>query len=93
MSNQSHFVEAYFRVCQTGFVFVALNWRLTVPELSFQMLDSGATLVLYSLDQAALVQPLREQFGHVRWLADDDAGDGRDSGKGLGCRATHRRHR
>ena len=68
MSNQPHFLEAYFACAKCGFVFVALNWRLTVPELSYQMLDSGATAVLYSLDQIALVEPLREHFPNVRWV-------------------------
>ena len=34
----------------TGFVFVALNWRLTVPELSYQLADSGASAVLYDAE-------------------------------------------
>ncbi len=71
MSNQPHFLEAYFACAKCGFVFVALNWRLTVPELSYQMLDSGATAVLYGLDQIALVEPLREHFPNVRWVPVD----------------------
>ena len=74
MSNQSQYVESYYACAKAGFVFVALNWRLTVPELSFQLLDCGATAVIYSADQQPLVEPLREQFPGVRWLA-ADAGD------------------
>jgi acyl-CoA synthetase (AMP-forming)/AMP-acid ligase II len=71
MSNQSQYVESYYACAKAGFVFVALNWRLTVPELSFQLMDSGATAVIYGSDQAALVEPLREQFAGVRWLCAD----------------------
>jgi acyl-CoA synthetase (AMP-forming)/AMP-acid ligase II len=71
MSNQSQYLESYYACAKAGFVFVALNWRLTVPELSFQLMDSGATAVIYGSDQAALVEPLREQFAGVRWLCAD----------------------
>lgn len=71
MSNQSRYAEAYFGCAKPGYVFVALNWRLTVPELSYQLLDSGAAAVLYGQDQLALVEPLKAQFPHVRWLPAD----------------------
>ena len=74
MSNQSQYVESYYACAKAGLVFVALNWRLTVPELSFQVMDCGATAVIYGADQQPLVEPLRAQFPHVRWLA-ADAGD------------------
>ncbi len=69
MSNQPRYVESYFACAKAGFLFVALNWRLTVPELSYQLLDCGATAVLYGADQLPLVEPLREQFPNIRWLA------------------------
>jgi acyl-CoA synthetase (AMP-forming)/AMP-acid ligase II len=71
MSNQPRYAETYFACAKAGFVFVALNWRLTVPELSYQLLDSGASAVIYGADQAPLVEPLRAQFPQVRWLAAD----------------------
>jgi fatty-acyl-CoA synthase len=71
MSNQSRYAEAYFACAKAGYVFVALNWRLTVPELSYQLLDSGATAVIYGADQQSLVDPLRAQFPHLQWLPAD----------------------
>lgn len=71
MSNQSRYAESYFACAKAGYVFVALNWRLTVPELSYQLLDSGAAAVIYGADQLPLVEPLKSQFPHVRWLAAD----------------------
>jgi len=71
MSNQPRYAEAYFGCAKAGFVFVALNWRLTVPELSYQLLDSGASAVVYGSDQLALVEPLRAEFPNLRWIATD----------------------
>jgi acyl-CoA synthetase (AMP-forming)/AMP-acid ligase II len=71
MSNQPRYAETYFGCAKAGYVFVALNWRLTVPELSYQLLDSGAAAVVYGADQTALVEPLVAQFPHVRWLPAD----------------------
>ena len=74
MSNRSRYVEAYYACAKAGYVFVTLNWRLTVPELSYQLLDCGASAVIYDTDQAALVEPLRALFPKLRWL-EADAGD------------------
>ena len=72
MSNQPRYAEAYFGCAKAGFVFVALNWRLTVPELSYQLLDAGASVVLYgTVRQLPLVEPLRAEFPNIRWLAAD----------------------
>jgi acyl-CoA synthetase (AMP-forming)/AMP-acid ligase II len=71
MSNHPRYAEAYFACAKAGYVFVALNWRLSVPELSYQLLDSSASAVLYGADQLPLVEPLKAQFPHVRWLALD----------------------
>src|SRR5512133_330994 len=51
MSNQVQYVESFYACAKAGFVFVALNWRLTVPELSYQLMDCGATAVIYGADQ------------------------------------------
>ncbi len=72
MSNQTQYVESFYACAKAGFVFVALNWRLTVPELSYQLMDCGATAVIYGADQKPLVEPLREQFPSVRWLLADE---------------------
>jgi acyl-CoA synthetase (AMP-forming)/AMP-acid ligase II len=71
MSNQARYAESYFACAKVGYVFVALNWRLTVPELSYQLLDSGAAAVIYGADQLPLVEPLKAQFPNVRFLPAD----------------------
>ncbi len=72
MSNVPLHAEAYFASAKAGFVFVELNWRLTVPELSYQLLDSGASAVLYGDDQQQLVEPLCGQFPATRFINVDD---------------------
>ena len=68
MSNTPMHAESFFAAAKTGYVFVELNWRLTVPELAYQLMDSGASAVLYGGDQRQLVERLREQFQSVRWI-------------------------
>ena len=43
MSNQTQYVESFYACAKAGFVFVALNWRLTVPELSYQLNRCGSS--------------------------------------------------
>jgi acyl-CoA synthetase (AMP-forming)/AMP-acid ligase II len=68
MGNTPLHAAAYFACAKAGFVFVALNWRLTVAELAYQLTDSGASAVLYDINLAQLVEPLREQFPQIRWI-------------------------
>jgi acyl-CoA synthetase (AMP-forming)/AMP-acid ligase II len=68
MGNTPLHASAYFACAKAGFVFVALNWRLTVAELAYQLADSGASAVLHGTDLAPLVEPLREQFPQTRWI-------------------------
>jgi acyl-CoA synthetase (AMP-forming)/AMP-acid ligase II len=72
-SNTPLHAEAYFASAKAGFLFVELNWRLTSAELSYQLLDSGASAILHGDDQAQLVAPLREQFPGARFVNVDDA--------------------
>ena len=50
MPNQAQYVESFYACAKAGFVFVALNWRLSVPELSYQLMDAGAVAVLYAAE-------------------------------------------
>ncbi len=72
MPNQSQYMESFYACAKAGFVFVALNWRLSVTELSYQLMDCGAVAVLYAAEQKSLVDPLRQQFPNIRWLAVDE---------------------
>ncbi|MGI9246716.1 MAG: AMP-binding protein, partial [Steroidobacteraceae bacterium] len=74
MANQPRYAEAYFACAKAGYVFVALNWRLTTAELSYQLLDAGVAAVVHGADQLPLVDSLRAQFPNVGWL-DAEHGD------------------
>jgi acyl-CoA synthetase (AMP-forming)/AMP-acid ligase II len=68
MGNTPLHAAAYFACAKVGCIFVALNWRLTVAELAYQLADSGASAVLYGAELAQLVEPLGEQFPRIRWI-------------------------
>jgi acyl-CoA synthetase (AMP-forming)/AMP-acid ligase II len=85
MGNTPLHAISYFACAKAGLVFVALNWRLTVPELSYQLMDSGTSAVLYGADLEPLVAPLREQFPSIRWIDIDAA----DTTAALAAASTH----
>jgi fatty-acyl-CoA synthase len=45
--NRTEYMIAYFAIAHLGLVAVPLNIRLSIPELAFQMQDSGAKTILY----------------------------------------------
>ncbi len=47
-NNHPSFIEALFATTRLGAVFVPLNTRLSVPELEFQLGDSGVELLISS---------------------------------------------
>jgi len=51
-----------------AFVFVALNWRLTVAELAYQLGDSGASRRAVWRRLAHLVEPLARAVPAHRWM-------------------------
>jgi len=71
MSNCPSYVEAYYACAKAGFVFVALNWRLTAAELSYQLSDCSASAVVHGSEQRPVVDSLRQQFPGTRWLEVD----------------------
>jgi len=54
--NHPAFVETMFATYAIGGVFVPLNFRLTAPEIDYQLADSGAKLLIYGPECAATVQ-------------------------------------
>ncbi|HWL00917.1 MAG TPA: long-chain fatty acid--CoA ligase [Microbacteriaceae bacterium] len=45
-NNHPSFVETMFATARLGAIFLPLNTRLSIPELEFQLADSGATLLV-----------------------------------------------
>jgi len=59
--NRAEYVEALFAAARLGALAVPLNWRLTAPELAFQVGNSEPVLLLADPALRALVESLREQ--------------------------------
>jgi fatty-acyl-CoA synthase len=58
--NHPSFLEAFFAAGTIGAVFVPLNTRLAGPELAHQLADSGAAVLVYAPQQAAVLAGLDE---------------------------------
>ena len=50
--NHPSFVESMFATTLLGAIFVPLNTRLSVPELEFQLRDSGTTVFIHTANLA-----------------------------------------
>jgi len=57
--NCVEFLEAFFAAAKLGAIFVPLNWRLTPPELEYQLNDCGARMLLFHDSFLANVDPIR----------------------------------
>ena len=57
--NCVEFLEAFFGAAKVGAIFVPLNWRLTPPELEYQLNDCGARVLLFHDSFLANVEPIR----------------------------------
>ncbi len=72
LNNSVEFLEIYFACAKLGIIFVPLNWRLTGPELAFQLNDSGAEMLLFHDLFAETVDGLRGDVAvpddHFVWL-------------------------
>jgi len=60
--NCMEFVEVYFAAAKLGLIFVPLNWRLTPPELEFQLNDCGARLLLFHDSFLGSIDPIRSRI-------------------------------
>ncbi|CAN5524264.1 MAG: acyl-CoA synthetase [Acidimicrobiia bacterium] len=49
--NRPEYVAVLFACAKAGMIMVPLNWRLTAPELSYQLDHSGAALLIASSDR------------------------------------------
>ncbi|MFQ5811154.1 MAG: AMP-binding protein, partial [Armatimonadota bacterium] len=87
--NGAPFVQLAYAVTRIGGVLVPLNIRLTASELSWQVRDAGAALLVYDEPNAAKAASLQERLPHLRCLSlaelAPQEGDGfnGDAGTGL----------
>jgi fatty-acyl-CoA synthase len=63
MLNDPRFIDLLFACGRIGAIAVPLNWRLTAPELAFQMRDAGVRLLIVGPEQAAVATALAHETG------------------------------
>ncbi|MGD8962143.1 MAG: o-succinylbenzoate--CoA ligase [Desulfobacterales bacterium] len=59
--NCLEYVEVIFATAKLGLTLVPLNWRLSPPELAFNLSDSGADTLFFDAEFAEVVTQLQEQ--------------------------------
>ncbi len=64
--NRAEYVETLFAAARLGAIAVPLNWRLTAPELAFQVADSEPAVLLADPALRPLAEALR---GHPEALS------------------------
>ena len=69
--NHPAFVETMFATYAAGGIFVPLNFRLTAPEIDYQLADSGAKLLIFDPSCAATASGIDEVplSAYEGWLA------------------------
>lgn len=63
MRNDPRFLELLFAAGTVGAIAVPLNWRLTPAELTYQILDSGISLLFVGPEQGDTGETLRDSCG------------------------------
>ena len=67
--NCQEYVEVIFATAKLGLTLVPLNWRLSPPELAFNLSDSGADTLFFDPEFAEVVVQLQEQTTIKRMIA------------------------
>ena len=75
--NSSDYLEIQFACFRIGAVFVPLNWRLTVPELSYIVGDAGPKAMVHDRDFAETAAAVQAETGFRHRL--ETAADGSPS--------------
>ncbi len=61
--NGIEFIEAYYGAAKIGAVIVPLNWRLTAPELTFILKDSGSKVLIFGSAFAEVSEEIKAGGG------------------------------
>jgi len=64
--NTDRFLHAFFGAARAGVVFVPLNWRLSIPELSFILDDSECQMLFVTSDYVGLLGDLLKACPRIR---------------------------
>lgn len=66
--NCSELVEAYFAVCKLGAVNVPLNFRLTGPDILYQLTNSESSLLIFGEEFTYVIDEIRDQVPEVSFV-------------------------
>ncbi len=66
--NCLEYVEVIFATAKLGLTLVPLNWRLSPPELAFNLSDSGADTLFFDAEFAEVVAQLQKQTAIKRTI-------------------------
>jgi len=73
--NHPSFVETMFATWALGAIFVPLNFRLTQPELAYQLRHSGAVALIHALPVSTPVDLMIDLDGYEAFLGDPETVD------------------
>ncbi|MGH2374593.1 MAG: AMP-binding protein, partial [bacterium] len=59
--NRAEYIEVLFAAARLGAIAVPLNWRLTAPELAFQVGDSEPVMLFVDPELRSLAEGVRAQ--------------------------------
>jgi acyl-CoA synthetase (AMP-forming)/AMP-acid ligase II len=66
--NCSELLEAYFAVGKLGAVSVPLNFRLTGPDILYQVTDSESKMLIFGEEFTYVIDEIREQIPDVAFV-------------------------
>ncbi len=66
--NCSEMVEVYFAACKAGAVNVPLNFRLTGPEILYQLTDSESRVTFFGEEFTPLLDQVRDEVPRMRFV-------------------------
>ncbi|MEP3246146.1 MAG: long-chain fatty acid--CoA ligase [Sneathiella sp.] len=76
MPNTADVLEIQFACAKIGAVFLPLNWRLTVPELSFIAGDAAPVVLLHGPDFKETSDAVAAEVSSIRHLIETDCNGG-----------------
>lgn len=68
MRNSTDYVAWYLAIGRVGAMSVRLNWRLTAPELEFQLQDSSPKVVVFDVEFAPTLGAIRSTLSVDRYV-------------------------
>ncbi|MEJ2870444.1 class I adenylate-forming enzyme family protein [Actinomycetospora sp. OC33-EN08] len=84
LRNSTDYIALYLAIGRAGAISVRLNWRLTGPELTFALNDSGASLLVLDAEFGDTVGAIRDDVPVTAYVVRPDGHDVPDWATPLG---------